>query len=134
MISKEQEERRFIRVSKTLSIFLDNDGNISDREISEALAMCGIESSSSSVGRDLTVSLEKYLKLGLFDFLFDDEDFNKLIGEEKQSKYENFMDFISNKRKTNKHAGQVKGGLKSVFNNEIVRDEKGAFNGCVPRK
>ena len=64
MTRKEVEEKtqlshnkKVIRVLKTLELFTQNNGNISDSELARLLTHFNIESSSSTVGRDLRAEL-----------------------------------------------------------------------------
>lgn len=104
MPGKDQIEKIVRRVTATVNLFLDNDGRISDENLARTLILQGYETSSSTVGRDLTGTYAATLFTDVFDK-------------------------IQNLRKENKQLGAIKGGKNSVFNNDIVKDEDGKFKG-----
>ena len=138
MTRKEVEEKtqlshnkKVIRVLKTLELFTQNNGNISDSELARLLTHFNIESSSSTVGRDLTINLKK---------VFLDQNKNAstsvehLINDGLTSEQVSILAFVTQKRRENKHRGQIKGGQHSVFNNNILREENSTkFNGSSKR-
>ena len=97
---------RLERVKKTIEIFLENNGRISDEDLANILSLSKIQTSSSTVGRDLTGNIAK-------DIL-SEEEFN----------------YIKNLRAENKLRGKQKGGLHSNINNNYLKDENGKFAGC----
>lgn len=120
------------RILKTLRIFIDNNGDITDELLARSLAIEGIQSSSSTVGRDLTINLKK---------LFSEQNrgnvskINNLNGDGFTDEQASVLAFITKKRKDNKYKGQVKGGKQSVFNNNIEKDDSTSkFNGSKKRR
>lgn len=109
MINDIQEEQILKRVSKTIELFFENNGMISDVDLAKLVTLSGITTSSSTVGRDL-ISLRA---LGL-------------IGEEK-------MELIKSLREKHKEEGRRKGGKQSIYNNDVLRDSEGRFMGSVKR-
>lgn len=104
-----------LRIKRTLEIFLENKGNISDENLAKLLAFDGIKSSSSTVGRDLTVNLKR------------------MFAENITDEQSDIIKFVEMKRKINKYNGNIKGGQNSVFNNDIIKDENGKFKGSLRR-
>ena len=47
------------RIMRTLELFVDNNGDISDENLARLLSLENIVTSSSTVGRDLTINLKK---------------------------------------------------------------------------
>lgn len=109
MINKEQKNKIEERILITLKLFYENEGKISDESLARLVSMLGINTSSSTVGRDLT---GKRIK----DYI-------------SQEEYEE----IQKMRKQNKIDGTIKGGKKSSTINIICKDENGHFNGCKKR-
>jgi len=109
MKSKYQEEKINIRILKTVEEFLNCKGNISDIELAQKLNSLNIETSSSTVGRDLNSKQALYL-----------------LGEEKYKKIEEL-------RKRNRHNAKIKGGQNYALNNISIKDEDGKFNGSKKR-
>lgn len=109
MLSDTQELEIYKRVKETIELFLEND-EISDEALAHLLALKGIKTSSSTVGRDLT---GKYARE-----LLEDDEFKK----------------IQEKRANNKQKGAQKGGIKSSSINDIEKNEDGKFEGCKKRK
>lgn len=105
MINEEQNLKVKERILVTLKIFYENEGKISDEALARLVSIAGIETSSSTVGRDLT-----------------GEKIKNYISEEE---YNN----IQNLRKENKLLGTIKGGKKSAAINIICKDENGHFTG-----
>jgi len=97
---------RLERVKKTIEVFLENEGKISDEDLANILILSKIETSSSTVGRDLTGKIAK-------DILSEEE-----------------YNYIQNLRVANKVRGNQKGGLNSSINNTYLKDENGKFTGC----
>lgn len=108
------------RVTKTLELFIENKGEISDEQLARLLSLEGIKTSSSTVGRDLTINLKK---------LFEDNYTSKPLLEKES----NIIKYVAQKRNENKYKGQINGGVKSAFNNDILKDEYGKFRGSVKR-
>lgn len=54
MINEEQKLKIKERILVTLKIFYENEGKISDEALARLVSIAGIETSSSTVGRDLT--------------------------------------------------------------------------------
>ncbi|MBP3635014.1 MAG: hypothetical protein J6J17_00955 [Bacilli bacterium] len=104
-----------LRVKRTLEIFIENNGEISDENLAKLLTFENIKSSSSTVGRDLTVNLKR---------LFSNN------ATEEQLK---IIKFVEMKRKINKYNWNIKGGQNSAFNNDIIKDESGKFKGSLKR-
>ena len=98
--------QRLERVKKTIETFLVNDGKISDEDLANVLILSNIETSSSTVGRDLTGKLAK-------DILSEEE-----------------YNYIQNLRAANKLRGNQKGGINSSINNNYLKNENGKFTGC----
>ena len=112
------------RALATARLFCELKGNVSDIELAEILNKRGIETSSSTVGRDLTVNLSEY-----YTYMNESKyGFSGLKEEE-----EVIVRFIKNKRAQNKLDGKRKGGKNSVKNNEIIRDSNNHFKGSRPR-
>lgn len=109
MINEEQKLKIKERILVTLKIFYENEGKISDEVLARLVSIAGIETSSSTVGRDLTSNKIK-----------------NYIGEEE---YNN----IQKMRKENKLLGTIKGGKKSSTINIIFKDENGHFTGSKKR-
>ena len=115
-----EKQRKESRVIRTLELFINNKGNITDENLARLLALEGIESSSSTVGRDLTINLRNI-------FIAENQE-NKVSLEFLEDngltrKQTNIICFIMQKRKENKHKGQIKGGKTAVFNNDIIKNE-----------
>ncbi len=147
MTRKEREEQvlnnklqKQTRILKTLELFVQENGNISDEELAQKLIKLNIQTSSSTVGRDLSVNIKK---------LFIEENIQKLShtdhlaahlvarldSSELTSEQVSILAFIKKKRKDNKHMGQIKGGTNSYNNNDILRDkETGQFNGSSKKR
>ena len=92
-----------------IKIFLENDGKISDEQLANLLAIANIESSSSTVGRDLTGKVAKTI--------LTEEEYNQIILLRKQ----------------NLLAGKQKGGQNYALNNNFTKDENNKFTGSVKR-
>ena len=113
------------RIMRTLELFVDNNGDISDENLARLLSLENIVTSSSTVGRDLTINLKK---------LFLKENKAKQLDDNLTQEQASVIAFVMQKRKENKHNGQIKGGRVSVINNDIERKENNSqFNGCVRR-
>ena len=114
------------RIMRTLELFVDNNGDISDENLARLLSLENIVTSSSTVGRDLTINLKK---------LFLKENKTKQLDDNLTQEQASVIAFVMQKRKENKHNGQIKGGRVSVINNDIERKENPSqFNGCVRRR
>lgn len=113
------------RIMRTLELFVDNNGDISDENLARLLSLENIVTSSSTVGRDLTINLKK---------LFLKENKTKQLDDNLTQEQASVIAFVMQKRKENKHNGQIKGGRVSVINNDIERKENTSqFNGSVRR-
>lgn len=129
MISEEQYQTKKMRILKTLELFIENEGRISDKDLATAVNLAGIKTSSSSVGRDLSENLEK---------LFKEENERKQamgqsISTELTEEQASVLAFVRKKRKDNKLEGNSKGGSTSVKLNDVQKDKLGKFNGCKRR-
>ena len=114
------------RIMRTLELFVDNNGDISDENLARLLSLENIVTSSSTVGRDLTINLKK---------LFLKENKAKQLDDNLTQEQASAIAFVMQKRKENKHNGQIKGGRVSVINNDIERKENTSqFNGSVRRR
>ena len=114
------------RIMRTLELFVDNNGDISDENLARLLSLENIVTSSSTVGRDLTINLKK---------LFLKENKAKQLDDNLTQEQASVIAFVMQKRKENKHNGQIKGGRVSVINNDIERKENTSqFNGSVRRR
>ena len=114
------------RIMRTLELFVDNNGDISDENLARLLSLENIVTSSSTVGRDLTINLKK---------LFLKENKTKQLDDNLTQEQASVIAFVMQKRKENKHNGQIKGGRVSVMNNDIERKENTSqFNGSVRRR
>ena len=111
------------RALETAKLFMEHEGNISDIDLAKELKEKGIETSSSTVGRDLSTNLERY-------YLFLNSKNDKAYLDEEQQR---MIDFIKEKRKSNKYEGKIRGGVNSSTNNEIIRDENNHFKGSKKR-
>ena len=111
------------RALETAKLFMEHEGNISDIDLAKELKEKGIETSSSTVGRDLSTNLERY-------YLFLNSKNDKAYLDEEQQR---IIDFIKEKRKSNKYEGKIRGGVNSSTNNEIIRDENNHFKGSKKR-
>ena len=111
------------RALETAKLFMEHEGNISDIDLAKELKEKGIETSSSTVGRDLSTNLERY-------YLFLNSKNDKAYLDEEQQR---IIDFIKEKRKSNKYEGKIRGGVNSSSNNEIIRDENNHFKGSKKR-
>ena len=129
MISEEQYQKKKNRLFKIFEVFISNEGKITDERLAEALSLIGIETSSSTVGRDLSENLEK---------IFIEENIRKnnikpvktLLTDEQRNK----IAFVKKKRKDNKKEGHSKGGKASTKKNDVKKDENGKFDGCTKRR
>lgn len=114
------------RIMRTLELFVDNNGDISDENLARLLSLENIVTSSSTVGRDLTINLKK---------LFLKENKAKQLDDNLTQEQASVIAFVMQKRKENKHNGQIKGGRVSVINNDIERKKNTSqFNGSVRRR
>ena len=114
------------RIMRTLAHLVDNNGDISDENLARLLSLENIVTSSSTVGRDLTINLKK---------LFLKENKAKQLDDNLTQEQASVIAFVMQKRKENKHNGQIKGGRVSVINNDIERKENTSqFNGSVRRR
>lgn len=114
------------RIMRTLELFVDNNGDISDENLARLLSLENIVTSSSTVGRDLTINLKK---------LFLKENKTKQLDDNLTQEQASVIAFVMQKRKENKHNGQIKDGRVSVINNDIERKENTSqFNGSVRRR
>jgi len=95
------------RVKKTIAIFLENNGAISDEQLAHLLTVAGVETSSSTVGRDLTGDMAK-------EILSEDE-YNNIVLLRAQ----------------NLLKGKQKGGQNYALNNTFQKDEHGKFTGST---
>ena len=118
-------EKKGQRALETAKIFLELNGNVSDIELAKKLNEMGIETSSSTVGRDLMKNLEEY-----YLFMNNKNEGINTLNEEQQR----VVSFIKEKRNINKYEGKVKGGNNSFKNNEIIRDDNNHFRGSKPRR
>lgn len=127
---EKQKRERTKRVLATMKAFIDNEGKITDEQLASTLALMGIATSSSTVGRDLTINLEK---------TFREENSKKSMEEDRKTVGEltdeqaSIIAFIKKKRKDNKQEGLSKGGTISSRRNDIERTIDGKFNGCRKR-
>lgn len=126
LIIKKNEliNKKIERVSKTIELFIKHNGNISDIELAEELNKYGVETSSSTVGRDLTNNINKY-----YSYL-NEKKYG--ISEVLDSQLE-IIEYIKNKRTLNKLEGKKIGGKNSSVNNIATKDELGHFNGSKKR-
>ena len=108
-MNNERESKILERIKMTIELFFENDGKISDTDLARLVFLNGYETSSSTVGRDLT-----------------SERAVRLIGEER-------VNIIKELRAKNKLEGKIKGGKNSVSNNDVLRDENGKFQGSHKR-
>lgn len=109
------------RIEETMKIFLANNGNISDEQIAQLLAISNITSSSSTVGRDLTINIKK--------LFYQLNNFEDLTNEQIET-----INFINEKRKENLKLAKIKGGKVSSFNNDYQKDANNdKFQGCKSR-
>ena len=135
MTREEVEQRRIDNIVKkgeralaTAKLFIELEGNVSDVELAKRLKEKGIETSSSTVGRDLSENLEYYY------YFLNKKDKNVNYNEDHLNEEQlAVIKFIKNKRKDNKYQGTIKGGLNSSINNEYIRDENNKFKGSKPR-
>ena len=108
---KRQKEKTYTekkeRIIKTLQVFMDNDGKITDEQLAELLLMTGVKTSSSTVGRDLSENLEKIF---LEENKRKNTSNNIIQNVELTKEQASIVAFVKKKRKDNKHQGQVKGG------------------------
>lgn len=118
------------RVLTTLKVFIDNDGRITDERLAQTLSLMGIETSSSTVGRDLTENLEKVF---LEENIRKRENGEFLPIDELTEEQASVLAFVKKKRKDNKKEGLSKGGTTSSKRNDIEKTEDGKFNGCKKR-
>lgn len=109
MINKDQKFKIEERILITLKLFYENEGKISDESLARLVSMLGINTSSSTVGRDLT-----------------GDKIKNYVSKEEYEK-------IQEMRSKNKIIGTVKGGKKSASINIICKNENGHFNGCKKR-
>ena len=109
MKSIEQQHNIDNRILETVKLFFENEGKISDNDLARLLSLNDIQTSSSTVGRDLT-----------------NKRTMELIGEEQYK-------LILKLREENKVRGTIKGGKNSVVNNDILKDENGQFMGSRRR-
>lgn len=98
---------KYKRVKQTIQVFLEHDGLISDSDLADVLKTKGVETSSSTVGRDLTGDIAKTL--------LSSEDYENII----------------NLRAQNQLRGKQKGGQNYAFNNTFQKDENGKFTGST---
>lgn len=108
-MNEDREEKILERIKTTIDLFFENDGKISDTDLARLVAIYGIKTSSSTVGRDLT-SLRTL----------------NLVGEKR-------MALIQKLRTQNKYEGTRKGGISSISNNDVLRDSNGRFQGSSKR-
>lgn len=108
------------RALETARVFMEFNGNISDIDLAEELIKIGIETSSSTVGRDLTINLEKYFK-----YL----NLNKTVSLGDNQK--EILSFIKKKREENKLNARKKGGKNYAKNNTPIKDEFNHFKGSI---
>ena len=114
------------RIMRTLELFVANKGHRMDENLARLLSLENIVTSSSTVGRDLTINLKK---------LFLKENKAKQLDDNLTQEQASVIAFVMQKRKENKHNGQIKGGRVSVINNDIERKENTSqFNGSVRRR
>lgn len=109
-----KNNKKVMRIFKTVDLFIANNGEISDIELANLLLLEGIKSSRSTVDRDLTDNLIKvfleYNEQKIIEGTLNDSD---VIGNGLTDQQNNIVAFIRNKRKNNKHLGQIKGGVSS---------------------
>lgn len=109
MINEEHKLKIEERILITLKLFYENEGKISDDALARLVSMTGINTSPSTVGRDLT-----------------GEKIKSYITEEEYNEIQKF-------RKENRILGTIKGGKKSSDINIICKGENGHFTGCRKR-
>ena len=110
MLSEKQMEKIEKRILATVKLFFANEGKISDEELARIVSISGEETSSSTVGRDLTSDKTKEL--------IGEKDFNLILSMRAQNKLD----------------GKQKGGIISSNKNNITKNENGKFTGCERRK
>ena len=112
------------RVFDTLKEFLKHNGNISDVDLAKELNKNGVSTTSSTVGRDLSINLvECYLYINREKGIGNETD-QVLLPEQIE-----VLKLVESKRKENKALGRSKGGKTSTSNNEYVRESDGKFKG-----
>lgn len=99
--------RKYKRVKQTIQLFLEHGGLISDLELATILKAAGVDTSSSTVGRDLTGDMAK-------EILSEDE-YNNIVLLRAQ----------------NLLKGKQKGGQNYALNNTFQKDEHGKFTGST---
>ena len=97
--------RKYKRVKQTIKLFLEHGGLISDIELANILKAEGIDTSSSTVGRDLTGDMAKEI--------LTEEQYNNIVLL----------------RASNLLKGKQKGGQNYALNNTYQKDEHGKFTG-----
>ena len=119
------------RVLETYKEFVNCGGNISDSDIAKKLNSRGIETSRSTVARDLTDNLIEIKKYGNFvDSFNNDIEFDKVpLTSEQQKEIES----IFKKRQENLELAKSKGGASFASKNEALKDENGKFKGSRKR-
>ena len=78
------------RIMRTLELFVDNNGDISDENLARILSLENIVTSSSTVGRDLTINLKK---------LFLKENKAKQLDDNLTQEQASVIAFVMQKRK-----------------------------------
>lgn len=101
--SKQNKQTRIIR---TMELFVEKGGNITDQHLALLLQKENINSSSSTVGRDLTINIRKLF----LDYNKDKNHHNDSDSTSLTKQQAAILAFIIQKRKQNKHKGQIKGG------------------------
>lgn len=112
MLSETQEIKIKYRRLNTLKVFLE-DMTLSDEQITKILNEHGIETSSSTVGRDLT---NKEI-IPIILEIYPNKDPYIIFNSIKEA------------RKANKKIGNRKGGITFAENNIAEKDDLGKFTG-----
>ena len=109
------------RIKETIKLFLDNNGEVSDERLAQMLSLQEIKSSSSTVGRDLTININK--------LFYQLNGFEKLTDEQIK-----IIEFIKNKRLENLQNAKRKGGKNSLHNSDYIKDDNNdKFQGSKKR-
>lgn len=127
----ENIEKKGERALATAKLFIELEGNVSDIDLANKLKERGIETSSSTVGRDLTENLRNYYiyqNKKAISIPNMNEDEVILTDEQKR-----IIEYINKKRTLNKYEGKVKGGVNSASKNEYIRDKNNHFKGSKKR-
>ena len=145
MTRQEQAERKEAnyqakkrRVLTTLQVFVENDGEITDDLLAETVIFFGVETSGSTVGRDLTVNLEKIFleenrRKEMEAHYGESSSQEHLDGSTLTQEQISIIAFVKKKRQENKKNGNSKGGRTAIRNNDVKKDKEGKFDGCRKR-